>query len=164
LAASTIFEKKSRMGQKSLIVVCVLLIMGAGVIAQPGKKMADKPLTTQQQSTKPKLIVGIVIDQMRWDYLYRFNQLYTANGFKRLLSEGFSCDNTLVPYTPTYTAPGHTCIYTGSVPAVHGIVGNNWYDKSRNVNIYCTDDSTATTVGNEPDDAGKMSPDDNNYR
>jgi predicted AlkP superfamily pyrophosphatase or phosphodiesterase len=158
LAASTIFEKKSRMGQKSLVVVCVLLIMGAGVIAQPGKKMADKPLATQQQSTKPKLIVGIVIDQMRWDYLYRFNQLYTANGFKRLLSEGFSCDNTLIPYTPTYTAPGHTCIYTGSVPAVHGIVGNNWYDKSRNVNIYCTDDSTATTVGNAPDDAGKMSP------
>jgi predicted AlkP superfamily pyrophosphatase or phosphodiesterase len=146
------------MGQKSLIVACLLLIMGAGVAAQPGKKVASKLLDPQQQSAKPKLIVGIVIDQMRWDYLYRFNQLYSANGFKRLIGEGFSCDNALIPYTPTYTAPGHTCIYTGSVPAVHGIVGNNWYDKSRKVNVYCTEDSTVTTVGNAPDDAGKMSP------
>jgi predicted AlkP superfamily pyrophosphatase or phosphodiesterase len=115
-------------------------------------------LSAQSPKTpKPKLVVGIVIDQMRWDYLYRFNQLYTANGFKRLLGEGFSCDNTFIPYTPTYTAPGHTCVYTGSVPAIHGIVGNYWFDKSLNANVYCTDDSTVNTVGNSSN-AGKMSP------
>src|SRR5215212_1579403 len=73
---------------------------------------------------RPKLVIGIVVDQMRWDYLYRYYDLYSNNGFKRLLNEGFSCENTLIPYLPTYTAPGHTCIYTGSVPAIHGIVGN----------------------------------------
>ena len=147
-----------------------LLMTGFGVMAQSTKKPAVKTVTQQQvlpakqvtiitphQAAKPKLVVGIVIDQMRWDYLYRFNQLYTANGFKRLLGEGFSCENTFIPYTPTYTAPGHTCIYTGSVPAIHGIVGNNWYDRSLNKVVYCTDDSTAATVGNNSD-AGKMSP------
>ena len=109
------------------------------------------------QITKPKLVVGIVIDQMRWDYLYRFNNLYQAKGFKRLIGQGFSCDNAMIPYTPSYTAVGHTCIYTGSVPAINGMVGNNWWDKGLNKNVYCTDDSTVSTVGNA-DDAGKMSP------
>jgi predicted AlkP superfamily pyrophosphatase or phosphodiesterase len=109
------------------------------------------------QLAKPKLVVGLIIDQMRWDYLYRYNNLYTANGFKRLLKEGFSAENTLIPYMPTYTAPGHTCIYTGSVPAVHGIVGNNWYDKAEGKFVYCTDDSTVNTVGSNSK-MGKMSP------
>ena len=135
----------------------VLFFTSVTLTAQTPKKVLVQTVTAQQPA-RPKLVVGIVIDQMRWDYLYRFNQLYSNNGFKRLMGEGFSCDNTLIPYTPTYTAPGHTCIYTGSVPAIHGIVGNNWYDKTHNANVYCTDDSTVTTVGNISGDAGKMSP------
>ncbi len=115
-------------------------------------------LSSFSQVSRPKLVVGIVIDQMRWDYLYRFNSLYGANGIKRLLNQGFSCDNTLVPYVPTYTAVGHTCVYTGSVPAYTGIVGNNWFDKVTGKPVYCTDDSTVSTVGNTGK-AGKMSPD-----
>lgn len=110
-----------------------------------------------QPTAKPKLVVGIVIDQMRWDYLYRFNDLYGANGLKRLLNKGFSCENTLIPYVPTYTAVGHTCVYTGSVPAYTGIVGNNWFDKTTNTNVYCTDDSTVNPVGSNTK-GGKMSP------
>lgn len=110
------------------------------------------------QSTKPKLVVGLVIDQMRWDYLYRYQDLYGPNGFKRLLKDGFSAENTMIPYVPTYTAVGHTCIYTGSVPAVTGIVGNNWFDKTTGKNVYCTEDSTVSTVGSNSK-AGKMSPD-----
>ncbi len=110
-----------------------------------------------QTTAKPKLVVGIVIDQMRWDYLYRFNDLYVANGLKRLLNKGFSCENTLIPYVPTYTAVGHTCVYTGSVPAYTGIVGNNWFDKTTNTNVYCTDDSTVNPVGSNTK-GGKMSP------
>jgi predicted AlkP superfamily pyrophosphatase or phosphodiesterase len=118
-----------------------------------------KPLAKQVNALNrgPKLVVGIVIDQMRWDYLYRFSELYSSNGFNRLLTQGFSCDNTLIPYMPSYTAPGHTCIYTGSVPAIHGIVGNNWYDKVTNRSIYCAEDFTTKTVGSESS-AGKMSP------
>lgn len=109
------------------------------------------------QNGKPKLVVGLVVDQMRWDYLYRYSELYGAGGFKRLLKEGFSSENNFIPYMPTYTAVGHTCIYTGSVPAITGIVGNNWYDKAADKYVYCTDDSTVSTVGNTGK-AGKMSP------
>ena len=109
------------------------------------------------QVNRPKLVVGLVIDQMRWDYLYRFNELYGNGGFKRLLSQGFSADNTFVPYVPTYTAVGHTCIYTGSIPAISGIIGNNWFDKASGKSVYCTDDSSVFTVGTASK-AGKMSP------
>jgi predicted AlkP superfamily pyrophosphatase or phosphodiesterase len=109
------------------------------------------------QSGKPKLVVGLVVDQMRWDYLYRYSELYGNGGFKRLLKEGFSSENNFIPYMPTYTAVGHSCIYTGSVPAINGIVGNNWYDKAADKYVYCTDDSTVSTVGNTGK-AGKMSP------
>lgn len=123
-------------------------ISAASLVAQP------RPNTTSQ---KPKLVVGIVIDQMRWDYLYRFEKLYGPDGFKRILSQGYSFENTLIPYTPTYTAPGHTCVYTGSVPAIHGIVGNDWFEKSIDRGMYCSSDSTVNAVGSTSV-AGKMSP------
>ena len=108
--------------------------------------------TAQQNETlqRPKLVVGIVVDQMRWDYLYRYYDRYAANGgFKRLLNQGFSCENTLIPYAPTVTAPGHTSIYTGSVPAIHGIAGNLWWDNAQQRAVYCTEDKTVKTVGSE---------------
>ena len=110
-----------------------------------------------QTPAKPKLVVGIVVDQMRWDYLYRFYDRYGAGGFKRLLTQGFSCENTFIPYTPTHTAAGHSCIYTGSVPALNGIIGNSWYDRERMRTVYCTEDSTVTGVGSNSAE-GKMSP------
>lgn len=116
-----------------------------------------RPAAIAGAGAKPKLVVGIVVDQMRWDYLYRYNDRYGTTGFKRMLSEGFSCENTFIPYTPTYTAAGHTCVYTGSVPAIHGIMGNYWYNRKLKKNVYCTDDTTVTTVGSTSA-AGKMSP------
>lgn len=104
---------------------------------------------------RPKLVVGIVIDQMRWDYLYRYQKRYTDGGFKRLLNEGFSCENTVIPYVPSVTAIGHTCIYTGSVPSIHGIAGNNLVKNGEKV--YCTDDDTVKPVGSNSE-AGLMSP------
>jgi predicted AlkP superfamily pyrophosphatase or phosphodiesterase len=114
-------------------------------------------LVNAQTSGKPKLVVGIVVDQMRWDYLYRFSDRYGTGGFKRLLKEGFSCENTFIPYTPTHTAIGHACVYTGSVPALHGIMGNTWYDKRTKKTVYCVEDSSVVSVGSNSE-AGKMSP------
>lgn len=117
-----------------------------------------KPATVQGIA-RPKLVVGIVVDQMRWDYLYRFYDLYkTGGGFKRLLGEGFSCDNTFVPYLPTVTACGHACIYTGTTPAINGITGNNWWDNNLQRVVYCTDDKNVFTVGSNNESAGQMSP------
>lgn len=106
---------------------------------------------------RPKLVVGIVVDQMRWDYLYKYQENYTENGFKRLTQNGFSCERTYIPYIPTYTAPGHATIFTGSIPAIHGIVANDWKDKVLDKNVYCTEDSQVDPVGSVSE-SGKMSP------
>ena len=106
---------------------------------------------------KPKLVVGLVVDQMRWDFLYRYQDRYGNGGFKRLLNDGFSCENTFINYLPSYTAVGHTVIYTGSIPAISGIVGNDWVDQQTGKNLYCTEDTSAQTVG-APGNGGKMSP------
>ena len=107
---------------------------------------------------RPKLVVGIVVDQMRWDYLYRYYDRYAASGgFKRMINQGFSCENTFINYIPTVTACGHTTLYTGSVPAIHGIAGNEWYDPQANRYVYCAGDTTVQGVGTTSS-AGKMSP------
>lgn len=107
------------------------------------------------QIERPKLVVGIVIDQMRWDYLTYYNDSYCDGGFKRLMREGFSCDNQMLNYVPTVTAIGHASIYTGSTPALHGIAGNNFHKDGKKV--YCCDDNTVSGVGTTSK-AGKMSP------
>ncbi|MEO5647603.1 MAG: alkaline phosphatase PafA [Chitinophagaceae bacterium] len=101
-----------------------------------------------QSLQRPKLVVGITVDQMRWDYLYRYYNRFAENGgFKRMLNKGFSCENTFIPYSPTVTACGHSTIFTGSVPAVHGITGNFWYDLQKKASLYCTGDTSVRTVG-----------------
>ncbi len=112
---------------------------------------------TSQTALKPKLVVGIVVDQMRWDYLYRFTERYGEGGFKRLLKDGFTCENTNISYIPTVTAAGHAGIYTGSIPALTGIVGNEWITQNSGKEMYCTEDTTVKTVGSTSV-AGLMSP------
>ena len=119
---------------------------------------AQKPVENKATTFRPKLVVGIVVDQMRWDYLYRYTGRYqSTGGFKRILAQGFSCENAFIPYAPTVTACGHTCIYTGSVPAINGITGNSWWDNNLMKYVYCAEDKEAKTVGAEGT-AGEMSP------
>jgi predicted AlkP superfamily pyrophosphatase or phosphodiesterase len=107
---------------------------------------------------RPKLVVGIVVDQMRWDYLYRYYNRYSEGGFRRLINQGFSCENTTINYLPSYTAVGHSTIFTGSVPSIDGISSNNWIEQLTGVGVYCTDDSTVRSVGAEGSNGGRMSP------
>lgn len=114
----------------------------------------------QTSLDRPRLVVGIVVDQMRWDYLYRYYGRYTEKGFKRLLNQGFSCENTMINYIPSYTAIGHASIYTGSVPSIHGIAGNDFIVRATGRSMYCTQDDQVFAVGIEDKNAkeGKMSP------
>lgn len=115
-------------------------------------------IQAQQELNRPKIVVGLVMDQMRWDYLYRYYDRYSeTGGFKRMLNQGFTCENTYIPYTPTVTACGHSTIYTGSVPALSGITGNFWWDNDQMRGVYCTEDKTVNTVGSNSNQ-GKMSP------
>jgi predicted AlkP superfamily pyrophosphatase or phosphodiesterase len=117
----------------------------------------SRPTQSRPSSPAPKLIVGIVVDQMRWDYLHRYQNRYAPGGFLRLLGEGYACENTLISHLPSFTAVGHSTIYTGSVPAIHGITGNDWTDQASGKPQYCTGDSTVESVGT-PTAMGKMSP------
>ena len=74
-------------------------------------------------SSKPKIIVSVVVDQMRYDYLTRLSNKFSDDGFNRLINQGFNCTNNHFNYVPTVTGPGHSSIATGSTPSIHGIVG-----------------------------------------
>lgn len=108
--------------------------------------------------SRPKLVVGLVIDQMRWDYLYRYYDKYEDGGFKRLLADGYSLNNVHINYVPTVTALGHTSIYTGSVPSIHGIAGNDWFDRTTGKGVYCTTDESAKPIGTANAKTGSHSP------
>ena len=111
-----------------------------------------------QNLKRPKLVVGIVVDQMRWDYLYRYYDRYSNDGFKRLITGGFSCENTFINHLPSVTAIGHATIYTGSVPSLHGIAGNDWTDQLTGRSVYCVSDTSVRPVGNATSSEGRMSP------
>lgn len=114
-------------------------------------------LFAQNRQDKPKLVVGIVVDQMRHEYLHKYYDRYEEGGFKRLMNEGFMAKNGHYNYIPTYTGPGHASVYTGTTPATHGIIGNDWYVRSLGKSIYCASDSTVTNVGGTAR-SGEISP------
>lgn len=126
------------------LVYLMLLCLGTGLHAQ--------------QKDTPRLVIGIVIDQMRYDYLFKYMQDYGDGGFKRLLQQGQLYSNAHYSYVPTYTGPGHASIYTGTTPARHGIIANDWYNRFGKRNVYCTQDSLVKTVGSGTVAVGKMSP------
>ncbi|WP_128545155.1 alkaline phosphatase PafA [Larkinella soli] len=132
-------------------------VTALSVTAQPASKKAASSAKPAPLA-RPKLVVGIVVDQMRYDYFYRYYDKYGAGGFRRLLADGFNCRNNHYHYALTVTGPGHAAVYTGSMPAINGIVGNEWYDPFARKGVYCAEDSTARTVGSENPAAGKMSP------
>ncbi len=114
--------------------------------------------TKNSTTDKPKLVVGIVVDQMRWDFLYKYENHYGNGGFKRLMNEGYNLNNVMIDYIPTVTALGHTAVYTGSVPSIHGIAGNDWTDRKTGKNVYCTTDTSVKGVGSSSEKIGAHSP------
>lgn len=138
-------------------VAFLLLLVSSVTIPLLAQNKKDNPRTGQASLDRPKLVVGIVVDQMRYDLLYRYWSKYSAGGFRRLVEQGFSCENTHYNYVPTYTGPGHAAVYTGATPATNGIIGNEWFVREAGKSTYVTEDSTVTTVGSTSL-AGKMSP------
>ena len=111
----------------------------------------------QIEKEKPKLVVAIVVDQMRYDFLENLSNRFSKNGFNRLIRDGYNCKNNFFNYVPTVTGPGHSSISTGSTPMTHGIVGNNWYDREQNKSVYCADDGSYDNIGGD-DYSGNKSP------
>lgn len=133
--------------------VSILITIASSAQVQKEKAGADDNTFYK----RPKLVVGVVVDQMRYDYLVRFNDKYVDGGFRRLLKDGFSFTNANYNYVPTYTACGHTCVYTGTTPSHNGIVSNDWFNRYTKSNTYCVSDTTVSSLGTTSI-SGKMSP------
>lgn len=120
--------------------------------------LAVQPISlAQSQTERPKLVVGIIVDQMRQEYLYRFGDRFGEGGFKRFTDQGYMMTNGHYNYIPTFTGPGHASVYTGATPATHGVIANNWYVKQLGRAVYCAEDSTVTNVAGTPRN-GQISP------
>jgi len=102
-------------------------------------KSAAKPAATEASYARPKLVVLLVVDQMRADYLERFQEQWNG-GLKRLLQEGAWFREAAYPYAATETCVGHATISTGSLPATHGMIGNRWWDRETQDMVSCTAD------------------------
>jgi hypothetical protein len=111
----------------------------------------------QSITEKPKLVVGIVVDQMKQEYITRYYSNFGEGGFKRLVEEGFMARNAHYNYSSTSTGPGHASIYTGTTPSVHGIIENNWYSRLLKRSVYCAEDTAASAVGGSTR-SGQISP------
>ncbi|MBP9602085.1 MAG: alkaline phosphatase family protein [Lutibacter sp.] len=136
---------------KKIFFISILSLFLTQCIAIKSKSTTIQPkaatVTSVNTNSKSKLIIGVVVDQMRYDYLTKFHTKYGDGGFKKLMSQGYNLENVHYNYIPTYTAVGHTSIYTGTTPTNHGIVSNNWYDKYEKKSIYCVDDDNFKTIG-----------------
>jgi predicted AlkP superfamily pyrophosphatase or phosphodiesterase len=161
--------KKQTLSKSSLLssitAVCLLVLSAcAGSTqttstenSQVGNPGDNQTLRLDAQLPRPKLVVGIVVDQLRYDYLYRYWDKYGNDGIRKLITQGFNFKNNQYSYVPTYTGPGHASVYTGSVPAINGIIGNDWYERDQKKMMYCVEDNSVNTVGSTST-AGKMSP------
>ncbi|OFX58051.1 MAG: hypothetical protein A2046_15570 [Bacteroidetes bacterium GWA2_30_7] len=106
---------------------------------------------------KPKLIVALVIDQMKNDYIYKYWNKFENTGFKKIIGEGAYCRNTNYDYIFTQTGVGHATIFTGAMPSYHGIISNYWYNRTKDIKVYCVDDDKVKSTGTK-NDFGKKSP------
>lgn len=140
--------------RKLVLALCLLII---SLSCKSQNKIAVSASEIKVSQDNPKLVIGIVVDQMRYDYLTRFYNKYGEGGFKRMMNEGFNCKNNHFNYIPTKTGPGHASIFTGTTPKYHGIIGNNWFDKNLKENVYCVGDANFKTLG-AANASGQMSP------
>ncbi|SDY01958.1 Type I phosphodiesterase / nucleotide pyrophosphatase [Lutibacter oricola] len=142
-----------------LVLTCSLFIQCIAIKSKSSNttiKTNSTKVVIKNKTTNPKLMIGIVVDQMRYDYLVKFHNKFGEGGFKRLMNGGYHFKNIHFNYIPTYTAVGHTSIYTGTTPVNHGIISNNWYDKYAKKDIYCVDDTNYQSVGAK--NGGQKSP------
>lgn len=143
------------MKETSSLVLLLSLVAVLPALSMPGAR-ADASSSRAHHET-PRLVVGIVVDQMRYDFLYRYWDKYGDDGFKQLLNDGFSFDHALYDYGPTFTGPGHASIYTGATPATHGLMDNRWFLRDERRQTYVVEDLSVQTVGSSTA-AGQMSP------
>ena len=133
--------------------IFVLLIIFVFIFSKP--VAAQRNL--EKQNNAPKVVMGIVVENMRPDYIHRFWGKFQNNGFKKLYTEGAVCSNVHLNQHIQNYASGTATLFTGVNPSIHGIVDKSWYDRLKNKEIECTEDDYYFTVGADTK-AGNASP------
>ena len=105
--------------------------------AAPQRGPVDPPFPAAGAGEQPKLVVLVVFDQMRGDYMTRWAEHYGPDGFERMKKDGVWFSECHIPYACTSTGPGHASLATGAAPRVHGIIENVWYDRKTAAPMYC---------------------------
>jgi predicted AlkP superfamily pyrophosphatase or phosphodiesterase len=118
---------------------------------------APSPVT-DRTTEAPRLVVAILVDQLRYDYLERFHSHFVEGGFRTFTDRGAFMTFAQYDYAPTVTGPGHASFLSGATPATHGIVGNDWFDKKSGKSINCVSDPEVSGVGVKSPASGKRSP------
>ena len=138
-----------RASQILAMLLLVALLAELPVTAQnssvPTGTRKNSTKDVSRDSSKPKLVVILVVDQMRGDYVDKFQQQWTG-GLKRLVDEGAWFHEAAYPYASTETCVGHTTISTGAFPATHGMIGNEWWDREQQKEVTCTADASVKNV------------------
>jgi predicted AlkP superfamily pyrophosphatase or phosphodiesterase len=137
---------KKKMMSGLLTLLALGLTVGAQVQTQKPASVAKAPARPKEIGTKPKLVVMLVVDQMRGDYVDKFLGQWTG-GLKRLVEEGAWFRDAAYPYAATETCVGHATISTGALPATHGMIANAWWDREQQKMVACTADPKAKNVG-----------------
>jgi predicted AlkP superfamily pyrophosphatase or phosphodiesterase len=132
-------QSRSQIWRVAVLATAGLALLSSGVRAQGPKTVAAKK---SEKPARPKLVVLLVVDQMRGDYVDKFRGQWSG-GLKRLLSEGAWFRAAAFPYAATETCPGHSTISTGAFPASHGMVANAWWDREQQKMVTCTSDPNA---------------------
>src|SRR3977135_4123372 len=117
-------------------------------VVVPLASAQSKPTVAKppKMSPRPKLVVLLVVDQMRADYVEKFTGQWTG-GLKRWVEGGAWFRDAAYPYAGTETCVGHATISTGALPATHGMISNDWFDRELQKTVTCTDDSKVKNLG-----------------
>ncbi len=137
-----------------------LLLALAGVLpvsfAQaPPRPEARRAIARATQSPRPRLVLLIVVDQFRYDYLIRFGDLFGSRGIGRLTRAGASWTETNFDHVPTFTAPGHAVFTTGAPPSQTGIIANEWYERETGSKVKSITDNSTMMLAGKPNEKGK---------
>ncbi len=135
-----------------LLALVVLCALAGGLLFRPAR--AQRAARVRPQNARTRLVLLIVVDQFRYDYLERFGDLFAAHGFRRLMRDGASWAETNYDHTPTYTAPGHATLMTGTWPSENGIVANNWFERETGQRVSSVTDNETLLLGGNPGEKG----------
>ena len=168
LSSENLPMTKLRRSSHSVVVLALSLLLTvvsftvAGQVSRerggntgPAQHRAPTRDSSTSRSERPRLVLLIVVDQFRYDYLEKYDDLFVQGGLRRLMRQGASWTQANYDHMPTTTAPGHATLMTGTWPSEHGIVGNDWFDRETGTKVSSVADTSTRLLGGREGEAGK---------